>query len=233
MRFHWVAEATISETVPQNRTSLSWLITRGLRIGAINYHVQRKATPTAWSRIRLGFKLLAALPLSLSYAVRAFLTERKRDHRHAPDDGGDRQRAGRDRYRTAALQSVEDRLVSQFVTTSEVRAVVGEIRRQQVMDIVRGADIRRNAAAGVGVAASVRRSRRHAGRRHRDRQRDDDLCGVRRPRGTDAWHWPCATTSRGLADVVVAAVRCCSRGWLLADGRAVVRSEHVDPARLA
>jgi O-antigen ligase len=29
--------------------------------------------------------------------------------------------------------------VSQFVTTSQVRAVVGEIRRQQVMDIVRGA----------------------------------------------------------------------------------------------
>jgi len=28
--------------------------------------------------------------------------------------------------------------VSQFITTSEVRAVVGEIRRQQVMDIVRG-----------------------------------------------------------------------------------------------
>ena len=28
--------------------------------------------------------------------------------------------------------------MSQFVTTSEVRAVVGEIRRQQVLDIVRG-----------------------------------------------------------------------------------------------
>ena len=46
LQFHWVAEATISETVPQSRTNLRWLITRGLRIGAINYHVQRKATPT-------------------------------------------------------------------------------------------------------------------------------------------------------------------------------------------
>ena len=46
--------------------------------------------------------------------------------------------SGRYRHRTAALQSLEDRLVSQFVTTSEVHAVVGEIRRQQVMDIVRG-----------------------------------------------------------------------------------------------
>ena len=77
MRFHWVAEANISETVPQNRTSLSWLITRGLRIGAINYHVQRKATQTVWSRTRLAFKLLAAFPISLTKALCSVLTERK------------------------------------------------------------------------------------------------------------------------------------------------------------
>ena len=41
------AEAVISETVPASRTKLSWLVMRGLRIGAINYHVQRKATQTA------------------------------------------------------------------------------------------------------------------------------------------------------------------------------------------
>jgi GT2 family glycosyltransferase len=75
--FHWAADATISETVPQSRTRFGWLVTRGLRIGAINYHVQRKATPTAWSRIKLGFKLLAALPLSVVYAVQAVLTERR------------------------------------------------------------------------------------------------------------------------------------------------------------
>jgi GT2 family glycosyltransferase len=78
MRFHWVAEATISETVPPSRTRLSWLITRGLRIGAINYHVQRKATPTAWLRAGLTLKLLAALPVSLFHAARAVLTERER-----------------------------------------------------------------------------------------------------------------------------------------------------------
>ena len=77
MSFHWVAEAAISETVPPGRTSLRWLITRGLRIGAINYHVQRKATPTVWSRTKLTLKLLAALPLSLVYATRAILTERR------------------------------------------------------------------------------------------------------------------------------------------------------------
>jgi len=78
MRFHWVAEARISETVPPGRTKLSWLIARGLRIGAINYHVQRKATPTIWLRARLALKLLAALPFSLFLAARAILTERER-----------------------------------------------------------------------------------------------------------------------------------------------------------
>jgi len=78
LRFHWVAEATISETVPPSRTNLRWLVTRGLRIGAINYHVQRKATPTMRLRARLALKLLAALPLSLVYAARAALTEHER-----------------------------------------------------------------------------------------------------------------------------------------------------------
>jgi GT2 family glycosyltransferase len=78
LRFHWVAEAVISESVPQSRTSLKWLVMRGLRIGAINYHVQRKATPTFWLRAKLTAKLLAALPLSFVYAVGTILTERER-----------------------------------------------------------------------------------------------------------------------------------------------------------
>jgi GT2 family glycosyltransferase len=77
LRFHWAADATISETVPPSRTRLGWLVTRGLRIGAINYHVQRKATPTAWLRFKLCLKLLAALPLSVVYALQAVMTERK------------------------------------------------------------------------------------------------------------------------------------------------------------
>ena len=77
MKFHWVAEATINETVPQNRTSLSWLITRGLRIGAINYHVQRKVTRTLLSRVKLFAKVLALMPLSLLRAIRLAAIERK------------------------------------------------------------------------------------------------------------------------------------------------------------
>jgi GT2 family glycosyltransferase len=77
MKFHWAAEAVISETVPQSRTNLRWLVMRGLRIGAINYHVQRKIALTTWSRAGLVVKMLAALPLSLPRAARLVLTEHK------------------------------------------------------------------------------------------------------------------------------------------------------------
>ena len=46
MKFHWAAEAVITETVPPNRTNPGWLALRGLRIGAINYHIEVKAART-------------------------------------------------------------------------------------------------------------------------------------------------------------------------------------------
>jgi len=75
MKFYWVAEAVIAETVPDVRTRLSWIALRGLRIGAINYRVQRKVAETRWSRIRLAAKVLALLPLSIVRAVRLLVTE--------------------------------------------------------------------------------------------------------------------------------------------------------------
>ncbi len=77
MKFHWVAEAVIVETVPDARTHPAWLALRGLRIGAINYHVQRKAARTPWLRARLLAKILALLPLSVIRAGRLFLSEHK------------------------------------------------------------------------------------------------------------------------------------------------------------
>ena len=77
MRFHWVAEAVIVETVPDARTRASWILLRGLRIGAINYHVQRKAAATLVLRVRLAAKMLALLPLSLLRAARLYLTEHR------------------------------------------------------------------------------------------------------------------------------------------------------------
>ena len=76
MTFHWVAEAVITETVPRSRTNPAWIAMRGLRIGAINYHVQRKLAGTVWSQARLILKMLALLPLSLLRAVRIAWAER-------------------------------------------------------------------------------------------------------------------------------------------------------------
>jgi GT2 family glycosyltransferase len=75
MNFYWVAEAVIVETVPDARTRPSWIALRGLRIGAINYRVQRNVAETRWSRVKLATKVLALLPLSVFRALRLFLTE--------------------------------------------------------------------------------------------------------------------------------------------------------------
>jgi hypothetical protein len=77
MTFHWVAEAGITETVPETRSRPRWLALRALRIGAINYHVQRKAAQTLWSRAKLLAKVLALMPLSLFRAIRLAVTEHK------------------------------------------------------------------------------------------------------------------------------------------------------------
>jgi GT2 family glycosyltransferase len=77
MKFHWAAEAVITETVPASRTNPGWLALRALRIGAINYHVQRKLARTPWSRTKLLAKMLALMPQSLFLAGRLLLRERK------------------------------------------------------------------------------------------------------------------------------------------------------------
>jgi len=77
MKFHWAADAVITETIPPNRTNPGWLALRGLRIGAINYHIELKAARTARSRLRLLARMLGRLPLSLVRASRLVVTEQK------------------------------------------------------------------------------------------------------------------------------------------------------------
>jgi GT2 family glycosyltransferase len=77
MQFHWAADAIITETVPRSRTNPGWLVVRGLRIGAINYHIEVKAARTLWSRARLLAKMFTMLPLSLIRAGRLVVTEHK------------------------------------------------------------------------------------------------------------------------------------------------------------
>jgi GT2 family glycosyltransferase len=75
MRFHWAADAVITETVPHSRSNPRWLVVRGLRIGAINYHIEVKAARSYAARARLLAKMLAMLPLSLLRAGRLVVTE--------------------------------------------------------------------------------------------------------------------------------------------------------------
>ncbi len=77
MKFHWVAEAVITETVPETRSRPRWLVQRALRIGAINYHVQRKVARSLRSRAKLFAKVLALMPLSLVRAVRLAAIEHR------------------------------------------------------------------------------------------------------------------------------------------------------------
>jgi glycosyltransferase involved in cell wall biosynthesis len=64
LQFYWDQSATIFEHVPLRRTRLSWLAARGLRIGAINYLVERKRGKNASRRMAIACKSLAMLCLS-------------------------------------------------------------------------------------------------------------------------------------------------------------------------
>jgi glycosyltransferase involved in cell wall biosynthesis len=70
--FYWEAEALITERVPAQRTKVSWVFKRGLRIGAINRRIDRKmgAAP------RVLAKDLAILALSPVRFARELIVSR-------------------------------------------------------------------------------------------------------------------------------------------------------------
>lgn len=69
LRFFWNAAAEIRETVPNARTRPAWLVRRGLRIGAINYHVQWKIARGIWSRTKLAAKMALLVPAAFVRAT--------------------------------------------------------------------------------------------------------------------------------------------------------------------
>jgi glycosyltransferase involved in cell wall biosynthesis len=64
LQFYWDQSAVVFECVPPRRTRLSWLIARGLRIGAINYLVERKRAKNVSHHMVIACKSLAILCLS-------------------------------------------------------------------------------------------------------------------------------------------------------------------------
>jgi GT2 family glycosyltransferase len=63
-QFYWDQDALIFETVPVRRTHVSWLAARGIRIGAVNYLIERKRTKSIGVRLLIFSKSLAILFLS-------------------------------------------------------------------------------------------------------------------------------------------------------------------------
>ena len=76
-RFYWAAEAVINETVPRGRTELGWIMRRCLRIGAINYHIERRAANSVWSRAAVMAKMFGLIPFSFFRVARLFLRQQQ------------------------------------------------------------------------------------------------------------------------------------------------------------
>lgn len=65
LKSYWRDDARIFETVPNERLQPAWIIRRGLRIGAINFHIERIARPKLLGRMRLIAKTVVLVPVSL------------------------------------------------------------------------------------------------------------------------------------------------------------------------
>jgi GT2 family glycosyltransferase len=64
LAFYWEQSARIAETVPADRVRARWVLKRGLRIGAINFHID-KASSRNWSEhLYLAAKNCALAPIS-------------------------------------------------------------------------------------------------------------------------------------------------------------------------
>jgi glycosyltransferase involved in cell wall biosynthesis len=76
-RFYWTAEAVITETVPCVRTRVGWIVRRCLRIGAINYHIERRAANSVWWRAAVIAKMFGLVPFSFFRVARLFLRQQQ------------------------------------------------------------------------------------------------------------------------------------------------------------
>ena len=72
MQFHWCQEAVIRETVPRDRTTMRFLVRRGLRTGALNYLIDRKGAAGTTRQLLVIAKNFGALPVGLFRAVHLY-----------------------------------------------------------------------------------------------------------------------------------------------------------------
>ncbi|KQU01047.1 glycosyl transferase family A [Methylobacterium sp. Leaf469] len=77
IQFQWEQGAVISETVPVARTTLRWLAARGLRIGAINYRIDRKHRLGGIGGVVIAMKSAVILSLSVGRSLRILAKTRQ------------------------------------------------------------------------------------------------------------------------------------------------------------
>ncbi|MGO4871681.1 MAG: glycosyltransferase family 2 protein [Roseiarcus sp.] len=70
LTFYWEQGARIVETVPGDRVRPAWVLRRGLRIGAINFHIDEAASRSVFGRVRFAAKNGVLLPVSAFRTLR-------------------------------------------------------------------------------------------------------------------------------------------------------------------
>lgn len=73
LSFYWEHDARIIETVPPDRLQVRWILRRGLRIGAINYHIDHVSSRSLVGRLWLLAKNGALIPVSAFRSLRLAL----------------------------------------------------------------------------------------------------------------------------------------------------------------
>ncbi len=64
LTFYWEEAARIVETVPKDRVRAEWILRRGLRIGAINFHIDRSSSRSILGRVRFVVKNVVLPPVA-------------------------------------------------------------------------------------------------------------------------------------------------------------------------
>jgi GT2 family glycosyltransferase len=73
LRFFWSQEAVVQEIVGSERVTRAWILKRGLRIGAINYCIDRLAARSGIARVRVPIKNVGVVAFAAYKGLRLLL----------------------------------------------------------------------------------------------------------------------------------------------------------------
>jgi GT2 family glycosyltransferase len=76
LRFFWTQEAVVRETVGADRVTPAWILKRGLRIGAINYRIDRLSAGSAVARAKVLAKNAGVAGVAAYRALRLLVAGR-------------------------------------------------------------------------------------------------------------------------------------------------------------